>query len=659
MPFNTCLPGPGFRRWAMSRFRYARAKLANLKSKSKFHGKNISEEFEIHCCFTANMTGNKMSENPTAVVDDAAASLKRASSIENLASPKKLRSASSSSEIPDDVESERLSTITGATSLSDDDSEEGLARSTTSEINHSKRDDRVDHVENDEIAGDESVTKAEQNDETPQSGGDAANEPVTAEQRPDSIISEVAQTIHKVDTDGIVTEHLGETIEKNDDRPDVTLKIEFVDDSVSIASSSPTSLETPESDAEEASIITTQSTPHEISGIRKIKAVSYHIDADLYVKVKQSGKTMIYKVYSPLIAAASPVWRKMIYGGGCPRPPSGNWMTEMTAPEDDAYGLDVVFSIIHYKFHEMPERPDIDQLYAIARVAETYGCPHVLVPFMEKWITGLEWHITAKKNNDDDKTLYLTWVFGVGRWFARVVSRVAIKATIDVDGTLLDARGQPWKAQGLPKGILDVIAHARLKALKTIIDSINGPLEALMGSPWDIFEFCRSKDAPDHTKEQCQLQQLGSLLKGLKTSGLTPLPEAEEYKGSAQNLAAKVKAIKVAHFKLPNVQPHQDTHGSCGIQHSQAIDGALSKTVQLTGYFVQELKDRAKRCGAFNGGLFHELKEMEERNPSPIPEEDLREDGAHFKQLEDFDTAPGYYSESYAGVVIKVEDVDA
>jgi hypothetical protein len=59
-----------------------------------------------------------------------------------------------------------------------------------------------------------------------------------------------------------------------------------------------------------------------------------------------------------------------------------------------------------------------------------------------------------QEHNDDDKTMFLTWVFGEVRWFARMLSRVAHKATLDGDGNLLDARGQLWKDRGLPPAIL-------------------------------------------------------------------------------------------------------------------------------------------------------------------------------------------------------------
>jgi len=208
---------------------------------------------------------------------------------------------------------------------------------------------------------------------------------------------------------------------------------------------------------------------------------------------------------------------------------------------------------------------------------------------------------------------------------------------------------------------LDMIATTRTKALKEVIASVSVPYTELLNAPIKgTTQFCRSKDANEETKEMCQLQQLGSLIKGLTASGMLPFPQAEQqYKGSVQELAKTLEVIKVSHFKLPGVKPHQDTHGSCGIQHIQAIREAKSGAVELTGYFIQELKERAKKSGAFSEELFRELKGMEERNPSPVPEEDLREDGMHYKQMEDFVTAPDYYSESFAGVVIKVEDVDA
>lgn len=112
--------------------------------------------------------------------------------------------------------------------------------------------------------------------------------------------------------------------------------------------------------------------------------VSFHIDADLYVCVNQQGPTY-FKVHSALVAAASPVWRTQIYGGKYNRPAKGKWIIDMNNDDDSQYGLDIVFSIVHYKFHEIPTRPLIEELFGIAKIVSKYQCEHLVTPFMKGW----------------------------------------------------------------------------------------------------------------------------------------------------------------------------------------------------------------------------------------------------------------------------------
>ncbi|KAK0707707.1 hypothetical protein B0H67DRAFT_495276 [Lasiosphaeris hirsuta] len=392
------------------------------------------------------------------------------------------------------------------------------------------------------------------------------------------------------------------------------------------------------------------------------KATSYHTDADMYVRVRQAEGFALYKVHSDLIAAASPVWRRLVYGGNFPRRGAGKWVVNMLAPEDKTFGLDVVFSIIHFKFHEIPLRPDVSQLYDIATVVEKYQCAHLLVPYMKEWVAGLHWHIVMSGgDNDDEKTMYLAWVLGEGRYFSRVVAKVAYQSTIDEGGNLLNASGQPWKDQQLPDGIINMMATIRADALNKLIPGISIPFQELLAAPMgNVLKFCKAKDASDDIKEQCQLQQLGSLLSGLTGAGLMPLPNPDKYNGSVCELAGKLEKIKVGHFKLPNTKPHSDTHSKCGSHHKQAVADAMPPLVQLSGKIIQELKIRAEKSGAFSIELFQDLRDMEERDPSPEPKEDLAVNGTHFKQVEDFATSPDYYSEGYmSNPVIKVEDADA
>ena len=67
-------------------------------------------------------------------------------------------------------------------------------------------------------------------------------------------------------------------------------------------------------------------------------------------------------------------------------------------------------------------------------------------------VDGINYYVTmddSQNKNDDEKTLFVSWVFGEARWFPKCLARVAYKATID-DGELVDSHGQKWTNSGFP-----------------------------------------------------------------------------------------------------------------------------------------------------------------------------------------------------------------
>jgi len=389
------------------------------------------------------MEQEKLIDN-SSIVENTAGPIDPAS-VEIASTPKKLPTSASSFESPPIVDSGRLSTITEATSMSEFALDGESSVSGEPEVNYDADNDAIGNVsskfKDDDTptvcaarvapaAIDDSVEFLKASGLQNGEKADVANCDKTANEAVETAHLIIEPTVEVTDFVEIPAEKNGEPIEFDDEsiQPDdknidpadetdepvgklsdclaaveksvdgtserngidheTSLKEESIDADISFVSS--VSCCTPDSDSEkivivDESTITIPESQHAQERETSCKVVSYHIDADLYVRVKEEHGTVMYKVCSALIAAASPVWRKMIYGGLCPRPDRGKWITDMVAPEDNAYGLDIVFSIIHYKFHEIPERPDIDQLYGIARVVEKYGCSHVLIPYMRNW----------------------------------------------------------------------------------------------------------------------------------------------------------------------------------------------------------------------------------------------------------------------------------
>ncbi|GAB1316163.1 hypothetical protein MFIFM68171_06373 [Madurella fahalii] len=340
-----------------------------------------------------------------------------------------------------------------------------------------------------------------------------------------------------------------------------------------------------------------------------IKVVSYHVNADLEIRVPGQRGDVAYNVCSALVAAASPTWRKTLVGPRATYAHTGERIMRLADIDNHIFGVNIVFSIIHWNFHNIPGRLDIDQLYSVARVVEQFSCAHLLVPFMKQWIGGLNWHILMNgEDNDDDKTLYLAWVLGEATCFAQMVVKVSRKVTLSKDGTLLDTRGQPWEKQGLPRVILDMITKIRYDALSKIILTIEQPLRVLssLPSPDQMMVFCHSKDPGE--RDMCENQQLGSLVRSLKTGGLAPCPTADEYRGRVADLAQRVKSVKVTNLRMAKKAPHLDSHANCGIHHKEAVESIMHEDARMSREIVQQLKARAQMSGAFNEEGFKKLE---------------------------------------------------
>jgi len=191
---------------------------------------------------------------------------------------------------------------------------------------------------------------------------------------------------------------------------------------------------------------------------------------------------------------------------------------------------------------------------------------------------------------------------------------------------------------------------ARHEALAKILPAIETPFDKLLHEP-KTKNFCRSFDASDEEFEQCQLLQLGSLMSGLTAANVRPIPEATRYHGSVYDLAKKLKSMKIVRFKFPGVKPHFDFHRSCGIQHEEAIDNAMPSSIAMDEQLTEELWRRSKKSGAFSTELFSEIIPMMSEDLISSVDKELKQNATHYKQTEDFETAPDYYSERDADSV--------
>ncbi|KAI1775933.1 hypothetical protein F4818DRAFT_458060 [Hypoxylon cercidicola] len=113
---------------------------------------------------------------------------------------------------------------------------------------------------------------------------------------------------------------------------------------------------------------------------------TFHADTDTVIPIQTDKRKVWFHVLSPLLAAASPIWRSQLS------------VTDETAPtyqnkkillvEGDPVALSIVFLIVHFRSASVPygHRIDLSRVYQIALVTTRYECTHLIVPWVYRWL---------------------------------------------------------------------------------------------------------------------------------------------------------------------------------------------------------------------------------------------------------------------------------
>lgn len=361
------------------------------------------------------------------------------------------------------------------------------------------------------------------------------------------------------------------------------------------------------------------------------KKVSYHEDADVHIRVQEAdGTCALYSVRSSILESVSRIWKEE----------PASQVANGNQSSDPAYGLDVIFSIAHYKFHDVPSIPSIGNLYDVALVAEKFQAIHLLVPFIKGWIAGLPSQITSPGAAvDEDKTLVTGWLLGQAEWFSKILSNCAYNAQIGAEGQLLDSEGKPWGDQPVSDDVVEIIAATRLAAIENIIKAVSEPVQKLLNPQYYPEEDIRYCHAPedDAAREDCEQLQLGSAIMGLTKAKLWPPPEPTRINVSPVQLANSYGDVRIRRHQEPGLRFRDgesvgDSHAKCGFGHREEIENILATPAQLSTSVVKELYTRAKRSGAFSEGLFEDLRHFIKDDFVIAVDGDLKKSPVEYKQ---------------------------
>ncbi|KAL8341376.1 hypothetical protein RB598_003358 [Gaeumannomyces tritici] len=157
-----------------------------------------------------------------------------------------------------------------------------------------------------------------------------------------------------------------------------------------------------------------------------------------------------FTVCSRALSRTSPVLKAMLGGPWLEKRPANgdvNWVVAL--PEDDRRNMEIILAVAHGSFRRLPRTIGLDDLYQLCFCIDKYDISEGLMPWVDKWCSGVEaqvvWTTIAAK--DAAKVLWIGWVLGnlgfVEKSAERLLkstkpSEVATLASLDPTGLIGD-----------------------------------------------------------------------------------------------------------------------------------------------------------------------------------------------------------------------------
>ncbi|KAI0144673.1 hypothetical protein GGR57DRAFT_481649 [Xylariaceae sp. FL1272] len=315
--------------------------------------------------------------------------------------------------------------------------------------------------------------------------------------------------------------------------------------------------------------------------------------------------TITYMVDSRALARASPVWKKLLYGGYAESKPANaltasDWVVEL--PEDHPIAIETLLNIIHGNFGLSPTI-DEDVLFEVTVLTNKYFLTRSLRPWACTWMDFIGKTFKKQCHNPDpdfqfDNLLWIAWELGAPKLFREVASLLTRHCAINDNGDLQfemnDKTIELFTGIHNPPGMQENIRAVR----KDLIEQLLHPYVALVHNLLDASsdkQRCKGGySGPEH--DTCQSLILGKVIRSLAQVKLWPIPEADDVLMSPFQLVETLDKV--------NTRNGSDRHRYCmgleenGQRQNQAV---LSKAYQPLEHHISHMNKQAQESELSHG----------------------------------------------------------
>ncbi|KAF9876612.1 nuclear pore protein-like protein [Colletotrichum karsti] len=273
-----------------------------------------------------------------------------------------------------------------------------------------------------------------------------------------------------------------------------------------------------------------------------------------------------FRVCSNTLKRASTFWRRTLAETAAETNLADDdwyWTPSLFAcPYEKSDGLAILLNIIHSKFHLVPKKPSLSEIYSSLCLVSMYEMEQVLHPWIGHWYEVIESVEAARDGHSLAMLTCIAWGLGDERLYVRTVTDLAMTCVVDEKGHITTADGI----------CLD----------EYLYDALGSPIIAGIS------------DIPITKNKKCDYVVLGSLFAGMIYVRGSKATELEIR--SDESITDLLKSVK----RVLSYVSCYEKHTSCN--PAERISEAMRETVDdldtsLSMGIIQRMREQRRKAG--------------------------------------------------------------
>ncbi|CAG8954652.1 hypothetical protein HYFRA_00004573 [Hymenoscyphus fraxineus] len=273
---------------------------------------------------------------------------------------------------------------------------------------------------------------------------------------------------------------------------------------------------------------------------------------DTDVIVKHNGQNVVGRVSSTALAAASPVWRKLLLSDPDKSGENPCCVCNKVAPyldfsEEDGDTLLVLWRIAHFDSVEVPLRLEACELFRMAILVDKFGLFILVNPWAKDWLwfniktsdrllltkchpggrtrrEGFDhlhasriWHVEGAEYLGLIAPIYIKWDFRCKEYFRLLAARLVLSSCLCEPksiATSIFGETQIKESTYLPEGFMEFILEQRQIRLRMLLELVRETIQSDISDPENkcvlafhkAIEHCSEETNISSMLEQCPLE---------------------------------------------------------------------------------------------------------------------------------------------------------